>query len=146
MSIKQPEAYYYQQYKKGGVHQRQLGFSWLWLKGVCCRGRKTDIWRVHAGVWSQVTWQLSHSMGSSHYHRSKISFNVLSLRGLTDIDSSPNDELNALIWWREVIVCIYHCILYWYYFLFDAWCLFKRKVSGTLVLGELNSGSEIGFS
>lgn len=85
MPVKQPVARYYQQHKRRGVQYRFLEVNWLWLMGRCSRAEgKTHIcWCLKS-----VTWQLSYSVGSSHCHRSKISFNVLMLREITEIDAT----------------------------------------------------------
>lgn len=58
--------YYYLQFKKGGVHQRQLGLSWLWRMGGKRQGRRENRYLMGT-CWclKSVTSQPSRSVGFS---------------------------------------------------------------------------------
>ena len=91
-----------------------VGCGWWGKNGRA--GEKTDIRWVHAGVWSQSPRSQVAQWVSPPGCRSKISFNQIVLRGITEIDRSPhraythsiNEEtwvcLSYWIWHRDYIL------------------------------------------
>lgn len=62
-------------------------------------GQMLEGWGETHLCWclKSVTWQLSYSVGSAHCHRSKITFNVLMLREITQRSRSYKQRTGAVI-------------------------------------------------